>query len=236
MGQNVRKPSQNALNLAHIFTSQRIDVTLDVGANLGQFAQSLWHAGWQGRVVSFEPVVEVNEALLHLASNHDGPWEVVEPVALGDQDGELTLLVSPERDMSSALSLLPAAAHLLDSAVPTHSQTVQMRRIDGIFEKYVRPDERVALKIDTQGTELKVLSGAAGVIDRIDVLHIELALVPAYTGEPDWQRVIEKISKLGFVPALFIPGYFNRRTARLFSMDGVFVRPELERSFTATRS
>jgi hypothetical protein len=36
--------------------------------------------------------------------------------------------------------------------------------------------------------------------------------------------MIAALKGLGFEPALFIPGYFNHRTARLISMDGIFLR------------
>ena len=81
------------------------------------------------------------------------------------------------------------------------------------------------LKIDTQGTERRVLDGARGVLPRIAAVQMELSVVPVYDGEPSYLDSIRHMAELGFVPALFITGYFNRRTARLIGMDGVFVRP-----------
>jgi len=108
--------------------------------------------------------------------------------------------------------------------VPNRTETVPLTRLDRVFDAFVKRGDKVLLKIDTQGTELQVLDGAHGVTDRIHLIQIELAMVPAYAGEPDWKVVINKVEKLGFSPILFLPGYFNRRTARQFSMDGVFVR------------
>lgn len=216
-------PSRDTLNLCRVLAHNRIDVVLDVGANLGQYAQRLRQGGYGGRIVSFEPLEAVHVALKRTAGP-DPLWDVPPPLAFGDRDGDLTLLVSPESDMSSALPLSMEAAALLDSAVPTGTQTVPVARLDRHFGTYVRRGERALLKIDTQGTELQVLGGAEGVMDRIHALQIELALVQAYSGEPGWKAVLAKVEALGFTPVLFMPGYFNRRTARQFSMDGVFVR------------
>ncbi len=215
--------SRDTRNLARVLEFHGIRTVLDVGANLGQYAQRIRAGGYGGRIVSFEPLADVHAALRQIAA-FDQEWDVPPPMALGDREGEITLLVSPESDMSSALPLSLEAAQLLDSAVPNRTETVALTRLDRIFDAFVKRGDKVLLKIDTQGTELQVLEGARGVMDRIHLLQIELAMIPAYAGEPDWKIVINKLEKLNFAPVLFLPGYFNRRTARQFSMDGVFVR------------
>jgi hypothetical protein len=115
-------------------------------------------------------------------------------------------------------------AELLDSAAFTGALEVPMARLDGLFDRHVTDKDRAFLKIDTQGTEASVLEGAAGVLDSIHGIQLELSIVPVYQGEPGYVEMIGHLAGLGFQPALFIPGYFNRRTARLISMDGVFVR------------
>lgn len=48
----------------------RIDCILDVGANLGQFREFAVNAGWDGPVLSFEPVKESYEAITTKASGN----------------------------------------------------------------------------------------------------------------------------------------------------------------------
>jgi hypothetical protein len=55
-------------------------------------------------------------------------------------------------------------------------------------------------------------------------IQLELSIVPVYEGERGYLDMISTLNELGFEPALFIPGYFNQRSARLISMDGVFLR------------
>jgi hypothetical protein len=136
----------------------------------------------------------------------------------------VTLNVSPESDMSSTLPFLPEMADLLDSAAYTGTVTVPLARLDEVFGQYAGCDDRVLLKIDTQGTESAVLQGASGILDRIRGIQLELSIVPVYQGEYNYLDMIAVLKGLGFEPALFISGYFNHRTARLISMDGIFLR------------
>ncbi len=217
--------SKETQALLHILEHHGITVVLDIGANVGQYVTRLRHGGWDGRIVSFEPLPAAHAALTAAAAS-DPAWEIAPPVALGREPGTVSLNVSGESDMSSVLPFRPEMADLLDSAAFTGHTTVPQERLDALFDRYVTPNDRAFVKIDTQGTELAVLEGASGVLDRIHGIQIELAIIAVYEGETGWRDAIARIEALGFMPALFIPGYFNRRTARLISMDGVFVRSD----------
>jgi FkbM family methyltransferase len=215
--------SKESRALVRILEHHGITLVLDVGANVGQYATRLRQGGWAGRIVSFEPLPTARAALEQAAAP-DPFWDVAPPVALGASAGTVTLNVSPESDMSSTLPFLPEMADLLDSAAYTGTVTVPLARLDEVFGQYAGCDDRVLLKIDTQGTESAVLQGASGILDRIRGIQLELSIVPVYQGEYNYLDMIAVLKGLGFEPALFISGYFNHRTARLISMDGIFLR------------
>jgi FkbM family methyltransferase len=215
--------SKESRALVRILEHHGITLVLDVGANVGQYATRLRQGGWAGRIVSFEPLPTARVALEQAAAT-DPLWEVALPMALGASAGTVTLNVSPESDMSSTLPFLPEMADLLDSAAYTGTVTVPLARLDEVFGQYAGCDDRVLLKIDTQGTESAVLQGASGILDRIRGIQLELSIVPVYQGEYNYLDMIAVLKGLGFEPALFISGYFNHRTARLISMDGIFLR------------
>ncbi len=216
-------PSKDSRNLATLLAHHGIDLVLDVGGNTGQYGQRLRRAGYGGRIVSFEPQSEAHAALSEAAAG-DAAWAVSSRMAIGDSAEPLVLNLSPASDMSSALAMTDEMAELLDSAAFTGTETVPQQRLDAVFDDFAGPADTVLLKSDTQGYDRAVLDGAAGVLDRIRAIQLELSIVPVYVGEPSWRQMIDHLDGLGFGPALFIPGYFNRRTARLISMDGVFVR------------
>ena len=215
--------SKETRALVRILDHHGIGAVLDVGANVGQYATRLRQGGWAGRIVSFEPLPEAH-ATLEKAAASDTQWEVAPRMALGASGGTVSLNVSAESDMSSSLPFLPEMADLLDSAAYTGTVTAPMARLDDVFGTYAGNTERVLLKIDTQGTEAAVLEGASGILDRIYGIQLELSIVPVYLGERTYLDMIAALDKLGFHPALFIPGYFNHRSARLISMDGIFIR------------
>jgi FkbM family methyltransferase len=216
--------SKDTRNLMRVLEHQGITLVFDVGANIGQYAQRLRRGGYAGRIVSVEPLSAAHAALTAAAAA-DPDWSVESRMALGDGDAPVTLQVSGESDMSSVLDFTAEMADLLDGSAYVGTEVASQARLERVFPRHARPDDRVLLKIDTQGTERRVLDGARGVLPRITAVQMELSIVPVYDGEPSYRDAIQHLAELGFVPALFIPGYFNRRTARLIGMDGVFVRP-----------
>src|SRR5687767_12447049 len=62
-----------------------IDLVLDVGANTGQFAGELREQGFQGRIISFEPIPAVYRDLERNAAA-DPLW-TAKNFALGNEDG-----------------------------------------------------------------------------------------------------------------------------------------------------
>ncbi len=220
-----RPPSRDSRNLATLLAHHGIDLVLDVGANTGQYGDRLRRVGYTGRIVSFEPQLPAHATLTE-AATHDTRWTVAPRMALGDGAEPLEFNISAESDMSSALAMTDEMRELLDSAAYTGVETVPQNRLDSIFDDFAGPDDRVLLKSDTQGYDHRVLDGASGVLDRIQAIQLELSIVRVYVSEIPYREMIDHLEGLGFIPALFVPGYFHRRSARLFAMDGVFVRRE----------
>lgn len=217
--------SKETRNLMRVLDHHGIDLVFDIGANLGQYARRLRRGGYDGRIVSFEPLSRAHNALEEAAAD-DPAWTIAPRLALGDSDRPVTLNVSAESDMSSVLDFTADMARLLDSSAYVGTEVAPQARLDAVFSSYAAAGDRVMVKIDTQGTERRVLDGARGVLPAVRAIQIELSIVPVYEGEPSYLETIAHLAGLGFDPVLFIPGYFNRRTARLIGMDGVFVRQE----------
>lgn len=128
-------------------------VVLDVGANIGLFSVPLGIAarGASGQLVSFEPM-PVSAARLreNLAAN--GVAAIVMELALGDQDGTLTLVpVEPGAT---------ANAHVVDPATPGALE-VRVRRLDDVADE-LRLGRCDIVKIDIEGGELAMLRGGVG--------------------------------------------------------------------------
>lgn len=81
--------SKETRSLVRILDHHGIDVVLDVGANVGQYAARLRQGGWSGRIVSFEPLPDAH-ATLEAAAAPDALWEVAPRMALGASTGTVS--------------------------------------------------------------------------------------------------------------------------------------------------
>jgi FkbM family methyltransferase len=205
--------------LAHF----RITCVLDVGANVGQYGAMLRTWGYPGRIVSFEPQAGPHGALVRRAAA-DPAWQVAPPVALGARNGQIELEVSAESDMSSLLPQSALLRQVSPSSAVVRKESVALRRLDEIAGACLQAHDRVFLKVDTQGYEAAVLAGAAGLLERLAGIQLEMSLVPLYEGERAFRAMLDELAVLGFEPYLFLPGYFERKLARQLQVDGVFMR------------
>lgn len=76
-------------DLDALLRSRGVTTVVDVGANVGQFAQTLRNeVGFSGRIISFEPSPE---AFATLERFEDSKWER-HPIALGNEETEADFL------------------------------------------------------------------------------------------------------------------------------------------------
>jgi hypothetical protein len=62
------------------------------------------------------------------------------------------------------------------------TETVAVRRLDGVLPDLMRgrDGQRILLKMDTQGYDLKCFSGAGGCLGQVEALFSELSVKPIY--------------------------------------------------------
>lgn len=206
-----------------LLQSHEIAYVLDIGANSGQYARALRANGYDGQIVSFEPLSVVRAELERNASG-DKNWQVAPQTAVGAESGTLEINVSAESDMSSILSLDETAQKRLASSRTASQETVPVTTVATILDTYAAGGERVFLKSDTQGFEDQVLDGIGEAWDRITGLQLELSLQPIYDGQPDHLPLLNRLSEQGFRPHLMVPGYWSRHYGRMLEYDAVFFR------------
>ena len=86
-------------NIVDFIDNRRINLVLDVGANMGRFGQSLRHKGYTGRIISFEPVKEAFRELEN-AARGDNLW-TTSNLALGSSSAVMAINVSKNTQFSS---------------------------------------------------------------------------------------------------------------------------------------
>jgi FkbM family methyltransferase len=215
---------------ARIAAAQGVTVVLDVGAHVGAYGKEVRHAGYRGRIVSFEPLSS-SYAELEAAATGDGRW-TCRRLAIGGEDGTTQMNISA---FSASSSLLPMTERHRASA-PTSdyvaTEEVSVARLDTIWSEVVTEDDRVFLKLEVQGFELEALRGAQESLGQVVGMQVELSLVPLFDGAPQYLEVIEYLADRGFRLAGFEEVFSDPESGEMLQLDGLFVR----RQETAARS
>ena len=206
----------------HLTAPLAIDCVLDVGANVGQYAQLLRRGGYRGRIVSFEPLRDAFDGLERNAAA-DHAWDC-QRVALGDQDGAAELRVA---DHNAASSFLPVTDRILEAA-PEASQVaterVPMARIDSIAPGLLDGSRAVMLKMDVQGWELHVLRGAERTLEQVVAVETELNFGNLWGGGATISEVVAHLLERGFDLVALEHGLRAADDHLPLQADGIFVR------------
>jgi FkbM family methyltransferase len=212
-------------HLAELFSRIEPDCVLDVGANGGQYGEMLRDHGYRGWIVSFEPVRDAFAALCE-AADGDHRWRVFQ-LALGARTERRRIAVASVSQLSSFREFSGYASDELPGASEvTHTEEVDVAALDDRWQELLAglPQDRLFLKLDTQGWDLEVLSGSQTLLDRLVGIQLEASLQPIYNGSPGFEETIERVRGLG----LGLTGVFpvNRDSLlRLIELDCVFINP-----------
>ena len=205
-------------DLIDFIEDRKIDVVIDVGANVGQFGESLRTGGYRGRIVSFEPI---EAAFIELSTKaaSDSKWEA-HHCGLGAAPGEAVIHVS-ELSVCSSILDLTSVASLHDSRVAvTRTEKIEIRTLDDVAANL---SGSILLKVDTQGYEKQVIEGGRHTIARVKGILMELPIIHLYEGEWQFHEAAKYMADLGFVPAQIQPvNYHGRDNVSVVDVDCLF--------------
>lgn len=201
---------EQANYLRRLFPSLQIDCVVDVGANIGQYRSFLRNeVGFNGHIVSFEPVPQNVEALKKKAdTEQDAQW-IIRAMALGSSQGVTTFNVMKHTALSSFLNpdhtYFDFAMNRIDHQIQVEVSTLDvelpaLRTLHGWKSVY--------LKLDTQGYDMEVMKGATNVASTLSALQTEVCIRPIYQGMPDFAESITAVQNMGFeVSGMFPTNY-----------------------------
>ena len=90
-------------HLASVFETYQIDTLIDVGANEGHFGILARKIGFNGQIISFEPIPRVFDKLKTLCAND--PWWACYNLALGSEKNRKEMNVTSSTGFSSFLEM-----------------------------------------------------------------------------------------------------------------------------------
>jgi FkbM family methyltransferase len=209
--------------LASMLSFHEIDVVLDIGANVGQFARSLRRAKYRQKIVSFEPLSKAHADLIK-ASQHDPAWEIAPRTAIGDSDGEVEIHIAGNSVSSSILGMLDSHVRAAPSSDYVGTEIAPICTIDSIADNYCPPEKRIFMKIDSQGYEPQILDGATKTLYIAMGVQMELSLVQLYEQQQLSDVLVDRMHGLGFSTWAIWPALFDPQSGRMLQADITFFR------------
>ncbi len=163
---------------------------IDVGAAYGEFALESYPIFPNSKYVLIEPLVEYKTNLEKLTKNI--PNVKYEYAAADSTSGQVTINVHPDL-VGSSMYLEQEESNV--NGIP---RIVPTKALDDICkeENLTGP---YLIKIDTQGAELKVLSGARRIMNETEYIILEVSLFEFFKGGPLIHDVIDYMKASGFV-------------------------------------
>lgn len=230
------------------FTDKRTTI-LDIGANFGYSASTMWHLGVEAGIASFEPIVGFAPILTEIQKrkNPQGSWSrllrpwryEVYPMGISDKEGTATFCTSVVNGrMQSALTTADTSPdiptyvnntfHYVENYIgelntfKLYEFTAPITTIDkwassGTSKLNMR--KIVAMKIDTEGFEGRVLVGAA------KLLESQKPLIMAEGGHTN-ELAIRTALDRGYSFAEREGDQLRPSTERTEQVNGFFIHPE----------
>jgi FkbM family methyltransferase len=205
-----------------LLEEHKVDVILDVGANVGQYAVQMRDLGYVGWLVSYEPLAAAYAELAQHAATDD-KWRVVH-AGLGPEAGPAMINIAGNSQSSSLLPMLELHAQVAPESTFVGTETITLQTLATALAECDAPGARPFVKIDAQGYERPILESGGPALERVVGLQLELSLTPLYEGEATMTEMLVYLEKLGFVPMSLEPGYADPKTGRLLQVDGIFFR------------
>jgi len=216
--------TQQVWYLRQLFKLLDIDLVIDVGGNLGQFASLLRErVRYRGALITVEPIPAMAQALGRRFAN-DPHWALV-ACALGEQPGRATLNVMHGHELSSLLAPSNAASDKLDRQNQVKQKVeVQVSTLGTLMREHplAQRARNIYVKLDVQGYELQVLRGAHDSLSRIVALQAEASVIPLYAGVPSYHELMREIESMGFQLS-FLPAHNYTQIPDMIDFDCHFV-------------
>lgn len=211
-------------HLRELLPRLNIDLVLDVGANTGQFGHALRDIGYEGQILSFEPGAAAFQQLED-ACRQDSQW-LAHKMALSTTEGEVELLVSEASVFSSIhASNEYGAAKFGDDIATDHKEMVPMQRLETFIDTNIKDfsKRKVLLKMDTQGHDRDVFTGAGKYRDKFSALQSEISVLPIYEGTADYMEMLAMFREFEYEVTGLYTVSRHRKTGHIIELDCVMV-------------
>jgi FkbM family methyltransferase len=198
------------------------DLVVDIGANNGQWMNSIRNHGYKGEAICIEPI---KENYLKLKTRNFDKTTTLN-CAIGNKNGYIYINQASNDGQSSSILELDSYHK---SAAPEIKwlgrKKVKIYKLSRILE--TSQHNKIFVKIDTQGYEFEVLKSInKRTLTKILAFEIETNLVSTYKNVTVIEDVIKLLRGFGFKPFRLQNGFGMPNFGQQLQVDIIFVRNE----------
>lgn len=216
------------IHLAKLLQLLRVDCIFDIGAHLGEYAENLRKKiGYNGQIVSFEPVPELASILKKKAAQ-DKNWRIEEIAVASDRGSKLFNIMKASSFSSLSTPRHQDVAIFRDQNVAVKQISVQTDTLSNVYSRLKAElgFKSPFLKLDTQGFDVAIVRSGRDIIQDFVGLQSELAIKRIYQHSVDFREAISLYQELGFEMSALVPNNAGHFPV-LVEMDCIMVRSDL---------
>ena len=217
--------NDESVQLCNYLSFNNIKFVLDVGANKGQFAQSILMKNSTYKIISVEPISNCHKILERNSKNFKNWIIYKKKVAISNTKTNKNFFITSS-DHSSSL-LKPIHSDNLDEKISKAHKVVEKIQIktitikDLLFDTGINPSETF-LKLDIQGMEFKVIESLFLDKLKFKIIMIEASLEPLYYDEKSFEDLKEILFKNGYKIDIIRHTIVSEKTFKTLQMNVCF--------------
>jgi FkbM family methyltransferase len=209
--------------LANALKVNGVKTVFDIGANKGQFAESLRRDGFKGKIISFEPMSEAHKIISNRSRNDDN-WIIHERCALGSIEDVVEINIAENSGSSSILPMLSAHLNSAPDSKYIGKETINQILFDKIYKDYWNGLDQFFLKIDTQGYENEVMKGAENGLKYAKGVQLEISFDELYENQTNYKEIFRWAELNNFLIWSFHDGFSNIDNGKTLQADICFFK------------
>ncbi len=200
-----------------------INTIIDIGANEGQFIQSINKALPGRKIYAFEPIKNCYDKLVENTKQLN---ITTYNVGLSDHNGSSEINISENFVSSSILPIENLTTNLYPDSKYVNKQTITLKKLDDVIDSR-NISKNILLKIDVQGYEEMVIAGGYETLKNVAVVIIEFSYQPLYECQWLFDETYKYFTSTGFKFCGTADQINSGTTGLPLYGDAIFIRKEL---------
>ena len=157
-------------------------------------------------------------------SQKDTNWQVFKRCALGENNQISKINISNYSPSSSLFDFTDLHLQAKKNAEMIGNEQVEIIKLDSLENEINLKNKKILIKIDTQGYEAKVLSGAKNILNYCKIIICEVSFKELYKDQKLWTDIINIMILNNFKIRSIENGFFNESTNELLQADMIFIK------------